>query len=687
MAIRGPYEVIHYYTGLSTDTKPTNNVVLGDRFFETDTGLWYIYDTSSWSLLGKEFNFSLYGQCSTGMTASTTTLVVPNLIGFGNDFFNNKFYIQVIKNSNSAGNAPELQVRKITDYVSSSGTFTVDAFGANVEASDEVAVVHESIVILGRDDSDNVFSSTNVGANADGSIIERLEWIQTAIGSAAGQLRTIVSESATVEENAIQFFNIGIFDMDAGAISSANIDITAISAIMSKSTGGAGFSDIGITQPTFAKINGSVYCAYQFLAAEWQTGDMYKLVVDGITATLHSVVGYVPTVVWSNVVVETEDIKNDVQYLSAVADGGTTSPTKVLDNSILSILMTKESGGDTSDFDNSTDSLEAISDKIGAFTGDGGVAQDDSIKASLDLVHTDLDTIIIDTEKLYDVTLGVAPVDGSLASFVATGGTALGTRLPVSTSLYDTVKNVSVVGVTSTPVANTLADIFHKDGSFTYDNTTDSLEAISDSITSGTFSVVADSGTTSIAVDATYGAYGNDYFNGCLLVCTSGTNVGQARVVVDFATTSGSFIVSPPFASAIVATDTFSLISGWKSPEWVPMPSVPINTTVVVSPGIDVIDLKDTDLKETYRLNNVRFKFADPGANTITVTLSELINDVAVAVDTFTVTTDNYTDYYSLVDMFGVPQVTGDAVLINVTSSASSYAFTGQYQYDIAFNA
>jgi hypothetical protein len=48
-----------------------------------------------------------------------------------------------------------------------------------------------------------------------------------------------------------------------------------------------------------------------------------------------------------------------------------------------------------------------------------------------------IDAITTDTEKLYDAALDTAPVDGSLASFVATGGTALGTRLPASKSLYD----------------------------------------------------------------------------------------------------------------------------------------------------------------------------------------------------------------------------------------------------------
>ena len=486
MSIKGPYEIVHYFVGLSTDTKPTETAVLGDRFFESDTRLWYIYDGTSWSMLNEEFSLSLYGKCSSTMTASTTELVIPTLVGYGDDFFNNKFYIQILKNANSVGNAPEIQVRKITDYVSATGTFTVDAFGANVEASDEIVVLHESLVALGRDDNDNVFASTNVVANADGSMIERLEWIQVALGGAATQLRVQQSASGTVEETDLIRFQVSLMDIDSGAIASADIDITAITQTMERSRNGSAYSVISDPVVTFSKADGIVYMDYEFKAAQWQVGDMYRMSLSGITCTLHGDTAYVPAMIWNNIVVEAEDLTYNTQYLYAVADSGTTSPTKVLDNSILSILMTKESGGDTSDFDNSTDSFEAISDKVGGFSGDGGAAQDDSVKASLDLAHTDLDTIITDTEKIYDVSLGVAPVDGSLASFLATGGTALGTRLPASTSLYDTTKNISTIGVTDAPTANTLADTLHKDGSFTYDNTTDALEAISDKV--GTFS-------------------------------------------------------------------------------------------------------------------------------------------------------------------------------------------------------
>ena len=48
MAVKGPIEFVHYWIGLSTDTKPTLEMGAspGDEFFEADTGLWYILGSS-----------------------------------------------------------------------------------------------------------------------------------------------------------------------------------------------------------------------------------------------------------------------------------------------------------------------------------------------------------------------------------------------------------------------------------------------------------------------------------------------------------------------------------------------------------------------------------------------------------------------------------------------------------------
>jgi len=88
----------------------------------------------------------MFGVCDPGMAASMVTLVMPNLAGFPDDIFNNEFWVQVIHNDNAPGVAPEREIRQITDYVGATGTFTVDAFTANVEANDLTCVFHESIM-------------------------------------------------------------------------------------------------------------------------------------------------------------------------------------------------------------------------------------------------------------------------------------------------------------------------------------------------------------------------------------------------------------------------------------------------------------------------------------------------------------------------------------------------------------
>lgn len=136
------------------------------------------------------------GAADAGQVASTTVITCADISGKGNDYFNNKYYVQVVLNNNSAGNAPEYEVRKVTDYVSTTGTFTCDAFTQNVEASDKIVVLHESLVTLGRDDADNTIATTNVVANADGSVLERLETIQQAVGGVDSAANVLGADDA-----------------------------------------------------------------------------------------------------------------------------------------------------------------------------------------------------------------------------------------------------------------------------------------------------------------------------------------------------------------------------------------------------------------------------------------------------------------------------------------------------------
>jgi len=88
----------------------------------------------------------MFGVCSPGMAGSTTAIVCSNLMSFPDDIFNDDFYMEVLRNDNNVGLAPEHEIRKITDYVGATGTFTTDAFSSNVEADDLVAIIHHTLI-------------------------------------------------------------------------------------------------------------------------------------------------------------------------------------------------------------------------------------------------------------------------------------------------------------------------------------------------------------------------------------------------------------------------------------------------------------------------------------------------------------------------------------------------------------
>lgn len=84
-----------------------------------------------------------------------------------------------------------------------------------------------------------------------------------------------------------------------------------------------------------------------------------------------------------------------------------------------------------------------------------------------------------------------------------------------------------------------------------------------------------------------------------------------------------------------------------------------------------------------YILRDLRLKSVDPtAANTITVKLYTLINDVEVNVDSFIITNANFGTYFTLMDMFGIPHVAGDSIRVSLQGSvAGPYTVTGQYSH------
>lgn len=100
-----------------------------------------------------------------------------------------------------------------------------------------------------------------------------------------------------------------------------------------------------------------------------------------------------------------------------------------------------------------------------------------------------------------------------------------------------------------------------------------------------------------------------------------------------------------------------------------------INATLVEA---NIFDLSAANTR--YVVRSLRLKCVDPGAETVTVRLYELVNNIQTLVDSFDITTANFATAHSLMDMFGLPQLAGDNLKVTVIATAAGpYACTGQY--------
>ncbi|MDP2651654.1 MAG: hypothetical protein Q8O94_00775, partial [bacterium] len=87
---------------------------------------------------------------------------------------------------------------------------------------------------------------------------------------------------------------------------------------------------------------------------------------------------------------------------------------------------------------NST-TTDSIHGKIGTDTEMADASLYDMLVAIDDYIDTEVAAILADTDTISGISLPVAPVANSLAAFIASGGTALGTELADSKSLVDAI--------------------------------------------------------------------------------------------------------------------------------------------------------------------------------------------------------------------------------------------------------
>lgn len=134
------------------------------------------------------------------------------------------------------------------------------------------------------------------------------------------------------------------------------------------------------------------------------------------------------------------------------------------------------------------------------------------------------------------------------------------------------------------------------------------------------------------------------------------------------------------FAEAIrqIYNDIVAINSGLQE-----LADTAVNITAIAAGETNVFDLSVAATR--YVVRSLRLKCADPGANTVSIRLYELVNDVSTVVTTFTIDTNNFGNYFSLMDLFGIPHLAGDNLKVTVQASAGGpYAVTGQYSYATA---
>lgn len=172
---------------------------------------------------------------------------------------------------------------------------------------------------------------------------------------------------------------------------------------------------------------------------------------------------------------------------------------------------------------------------------------------------------------------------------------------------------------------------------------------------------------------------------------------GQARFIVAD-TTGGTITVNRPFTNpagapqAILAGVNFDILGTvGDAGEILTIMSggtgllfeqadTPVNITATNAAETDVLNMAVADTR--YLVRHLRLKCADPGQNTVTVRLYELVNDAFIVVDTFAITNANFATYFHLVDMFGIPHLAGDRLQVTVRADAGGpYAVTGQYSH------
>lgn len=605
----------------------------------------------------------------------TTQFSVSELVGYGDDFFNDSYWVQIISTTDDL--APRGEWRKVSDYDSAAGMFTVSAvYTANVTVNDEVIVVHENIRAVGAMDDAALGTTadddgTNTVVTLDRGLIDRvgntddaadytydattstvIQFLKGMLGSRVIAEGTFTTGSATqpvdtARTEANDWFNGDMLMPVAGD--------RAFQPRLVVDYNGAADTFIVDPEHPFTGDTGEV--AYIVLANE---GDLIPA-TDGTNdlTTAHVVGAKADTASYAAVVTDSV-----ISYLKGILTSSTVAAGAVSD---VAPAVT--------DFD--TNLTEASNDHYNGmlmlFTTGNLVGQAHTI---YDYVGASKNCIFATKDQWSE-----APANADEFVILSANGAFLiklyemlaGTGIAAFPAAANIANGVSLAAA----VRAILASMVGGDDYDGYTNISNSANASIDAVfqkfattiginAANTFAP-AMFGATPATIELAFAAIGT-----ALGAEYDGTPNVYDTLVTGYDSSS---------LAGNVDGSIHEVLKYIEGPTGIFFEQADVAVNISVdNVGVDVFDLNAANTR--YIVRDLWLKAADPGVNTLTVSLEKLINNVATVVDTFTINAANFGTNHSLMDMFGLPHLAGDDVRVYCTYSvAGPLAVTGQYSY------
>jgi len=197
---------IKRYIGISTDTKPTA-VAVGSTYWAYDTQVIYkTYDGTNWAVYDTFAGSGLITGTFTSSAATTTTITAAALADVAGQYIGQMVlpltgamagegrYITAYNGTTQLtvspawASDPDAAGAITFAIISGSNSIIVTALGTNGSTVTDSATT--VLGAIGANNADNAFSSSSVVSNADGSVLEREQFIQEKIAD----IDTIVDE-------------------------------------------------------------------------------------------------------------------------------------------------------------------------------------------------------------------------------------------------------------------------------------------------------------------------------------------------------------------------------------------------------------------------------------------------------------------------------------------------------------